>query len=151
MLQLNTPAPRRGRVSTKAIKDAPVESAKRSRQRKQAAEVDALFAPVLEKAIRKGAKTKKVAQPEPVAPAPAPKGKTLFTLPDGATATCRTSGKRAAIVRAWLVNNRITLDEVASITGWAKAVNSSELFQIAAIFKRKIERNGAGEYFFVID
>jgi len=66
------------------------------------------------------------------------------------SAMFRASGKRLAIVDAWLVNNRITLDEVAQITGWAKGVNSSELFQIAAIFKCKIARNGVGEYSFDI-
>jgi hypothetical protein len=66
------------------------------------------------------------------------------------SAMFRASGKRLAIIDAWLINNRITLDEVAEITGWAKGVNSSELFQIAAIFKCKIARNGVGEYSFDI-
>ena len=161
MLNIETTAKsRKGRVSTKAIEGAPVQSAKRARASKAKADIEAKVAPVIAKAVKKGrAKAKPEAAPVATAliPAQAPivnrsaTGRTSFSLPDGKSASLRASGKRAAIVKAWLVNNRITLDEVATITGWSKAVNSSELFQIAAIFKSKIARNGVGEYQFLLD
>lgn len=70
---------------------------------------------------------------------------------DNSRAVFRASSKRAKIVKKWLVdnNNRITVDDVIDLTGWAKNACASELFQIATIFGRQIARNGANEYYFI--
>jgi hypothetical protein len=121
-------------------------SKSRAKAVKAAAEVEANVLPLIEQAVKKG-RAKTVAAPVTPAPVTTPS----VTKPDGTMPRIRPTSKRAAIVNAWIANNRITLDEVAAITGWSKAVNSSELFQIATIFGRKIARNGAGEYQFLLD
>ena len=74
----------------------------------------------------------------------------FYTKPDGSPVKLRPNTKRKMICDAWFVNNKITLDEVAQISHWSRAVNSSELYQIAVIFGRKIQRVGE-HYSFIID